>query len=141
MSVTAIPGQQITSVETLLVKRCPVCSIIYALPEGRLNRCEENGENWYCPNGHSLVFITTKVQEKEKEIERLKASLNYSNQRAELHQQNYINAERKRAALKGVITKTKKRAANGVCPCCNRYFVNVHRHMQSKHPDHGKATE
>jgi len=39
-------------------------------------------------------------------------------------------------ATKGVITKIKKRIHNGVCPCCNRSFKNLERHMKSKHPDY-----
>jgi len=40
------------------------------------------------------------------------------------------------SATKGVITKIKKRVHNGVCPCCNRSFVNLNRHMKTKHPDY-----
>jgi hypothetical protein len=28
----------------------------------------------------------------------------------------------------------KKRAVAGVCPCCNRHFRELERHMASKHP-------
>jgi hypothetical protein len=63
-----------------------------------------------------------------------------------------IDRERKsHAATKGHLTRTKKRAASGVCPCCRRSFKQLRRHMQNKHPvylaeqgiDHGteKRTE
>jgi hypothetical protein len=44
--------------------------------------------------------------------------------------------ERSRAnGYKGVVVKTKKRLANGVCPYCNRSgFVQLGRHVNSKHP-------
>lgn len=29
----------------------------------------------------------------------------------------------------------KNRVANGVCPCCNRHFENLERHMKGQHPD------
>jgi hypothetical protein len=29
--------------------------------------------------------------------------------------------------------------ANGVCPCCNRTFQNLARHMAGKHPDYEEA--
>jgi hypothetical protein len=29
-----------------------------------------------------------------------------------------------------------RRARQGICPCCHRSFVNVKRHMDTKHPDH-----
>lgn len=47
-------------------------------------------------------------------------------------------AQRALRATKGRLTKTKKRIANGVCPCCNRHFVNLERHMTGKHPDYTK---
>ena len=40
-----------------------------------------------------------------------------------------------RHAAKGQISKLKKRASAGVCPCCNRSFQNLRRHMGNKHPE------
>lgn len=37
--------------------------------------------------------------------------------------------------MKGVATRLKNRAAHGVCPCCNRTFQQLARHMSAKHPD------
>lgn len=47
--------------------------------------------------------------------------------------------ERSRNAYKGQVTKVKNRVSKGVCPCCNRYFKNLHRHMENKHPDYAEA--
>ena len=44
--------------------------------------------------------------------------------------------DRKLSASKGQMTKLKNRVKNGVCPCCNRTFVNLLRHMKSKHPEY-----
>lgn len=44
-----------------------------------------------------------------------------------------INDDRTRA-LALTIAALKARGA-GVCPCCNRTFSQLSRHMQSKHPD------
>lgn len=41
--------------------------------------------------------------------------------------------ERRLAAQRGVTTRLKNRVANGVCPCCNRTFANLQRHMSTKH--------
>jgi hypothetical protein len=30
------------------------------------------------------------------------------------------------------------RIGNGVCPCCNRSFTNLRRHMTTKHPEYPK---
>lgn len=41
---------------------------------------------------------------------------------------NAVEAEAAKARRK------LKRVQNGVCPCCNRSFWNLERHMKSKHP-------
>ena len=42
---------------------------------------------------------------------------------------------RSRDGMKGVVAKIKKRVGRGVCPCCNRHFANLERHMVSQHPE------
>ena len=38
--------------------------------------------------------------------------------------------------------KQLKRVHNGVCPCCNRSFQNLQKHMKTKHPEiAGKGIE
>ncbi|WP_165394478.1 helix-turn-helix domain-containing protein [Pseudoxanthomonas winnipegensis] len=32
----------------------------------------------------------------------------------------------------------RQRVMNGVCPCCNRTFENLRRHMHDKHPEFGQ---
>lgn len=39
---------------------------------------------------------------------------------------------------KAAHTRTKNRIAKGVCPCCSRTFLDLQRHMQTKHPDFTK---
>lgn len=34
------------------------------------------------------------------------------------------------------VVRHKKRAAPGLCPCCNRSFVGLSRHMKTKHPQY-----
>jgi hypothetical protein len=110
------------------------CGMRHAVPE-ELSEMQErqhrNGETQigiYCPLGHQHIFSG------KGEAERLRGQL----ERARLREQRVSDqlqaSERSNAALKGVVTKTKKRVGKGVCPCCNRHFENVERHMQSKHP-------
>lgn len=44
--------------------------------------------------------------------------------------------EHKIRAEKGAKTKLKKRIAKGACPCCNRHFVNLQRHIEGQHPEY-----
>jgi hypothetical protein len=42
-------------------------------------------------------------------------------------------AQNQARAFKGRVTRLKNRAAAGVCPCCNRTFAQLARHMATKH--------
>ena len=83
----------------------------------------------YCPLGH------THVPAGESESERLQARLERERARnARLLAEN-DQLEASRNAYKGAATKARKRAKAGVCPCCNRTFQQLARHMASQHPD------
>lgn len=46
-------------------------------------------------------------------------------------------AERdQRLAAERELKKIQTRVKGGVCPCCNRSFVQLTRHMKTKHPDY-----
>ena len=47
-------------------------------------------------------------------------------------------AERTLRTTKGHLTRSRKRACRGLCPFCKRHFVNVQRHVETKHPDAAK---
>lgn len=112
----------------LQVKCCPVCAVQYALPKIMVDDRFKNGGNWYCPNGHTLVFTETTADKLKKELKASQENAAYWENR-----KNEVDRELK--AKKGEFTKLKNRVANGVCPCCKRSFVNLHKHISTKHPD------
>ena len=59
----------------------------------------------------------------------------YANQRAEAERDLRLAEERSHSATKGHLTRAKKRHRAGLCPCCNRQFQDLVRHMASKHPE------
>ncbi len=118
----------VTNPMTLTITDCCVCGVNFAVPERLLANRREAGGSFYCPNGHSLVFTKTRAMQLEDELKATKA-------RARHHQDQHEAAVRSNRALRGQITKERKRIANGVCPCCNRSFVNLQRHMSGQHPD------
>lgn len=121
--------------ETLVIMHCGKCGIAFGMTESKYTRCKEKGEDWYCPNGHCRIFTTSALDEKDAEIKRLKENNAWLDRRLTSERETREVTERRLRAQKGVTTRLKKRAANGVCPCCNRYFENLHRHMTSQHPD------
>ena len=109
---------------------CSQCGIWFALDQEKYRRCKENGEDFYCSNGHVLIFTTNEVSKLKKRLEWAEKNRDNANNRAG-------RAERSNTALKGVITRTKKRIGAGTCPCCKRTFQQLSRHMNNKHPNYG----
>ena len=95
-----------------------------------------------CPFGHPLVFNEGESEEIKlrRERDRLKQQLaekddRIAQERRWRHDEEERRqaAERRASAARGQVTRLKNRAAAGVCPCCNRSFENLRRHMASKH--------
>lgn len=123
-------------VAELEIHTCPTCFIVYAFPTAMSERKQESGDSWYCPNGHSISFTTStkaKLEEMRRERDRLKQNEAYLEERLKDRDLDLLRAQRSTAALKGEVTKIRKRVGNGVCPCCNRTFQNLARHMSVKH--------
>lgn len=125
----------------LEIRVCPTCGITYALPERVVQDRRERGGNWYCPNGHSLSFTETEADRLRKEARRLetklaaeKTNVEWWRKRTDEARKETEHQEARANGYKGALTKVKKRVGNGVCPCCNRSFADLGRHMETKHP-------
>ena len=118
---------------------CSECGIIFTVPDSYERSLKNTHRTFWCPNGHAQHFPAESSEEKlrrERDIlkqqeARLQDEINDERRYRE-------SAERSASAYKGQVTKIKKRASAGVCPCCNRSFENLRRHMDSKHPDYTK---
>lgn len=110
-----------------VVEDCFKCGTLFAMTEDLWNRCQhDHSKSFYCPNGHGMVFTGKSDREKLKEAQARETALR-DQLDAAVHE-----AEHVRQAL----LRDRQRFANGVCPCCNRSFENVRRHMASQHPDY-----
>jgi hypothetical protein len=123
-------GETFAGYTELEAKSCPTCGVLYAAPSRLFLEKERHGGDWYCPNGHNIVFCTTMEEKLKRERERA----------ARLAAQR-DQAEASARAQRGAATRARNqrdrlrtRAAAGVCPCCNRTFKQLARHMQSQHP-------
>lgn len=104
------------------------CGTPFMLPSLLLNAARNSGHTIYCPHGHTIVWSETEADKLRRERDRLKQDA------ARLEEERSvatIRAEKAEAAT----LRLQKRAASGVCPCCNRTFLNMQRHMKSKHPN------
>src|SRR5262245_22389812 len=95
----------------------------YAAMEGR------SKITFHCGYGHAQHFTDEddEIVKIRRERDRLKQKV------AQLD--DTITAQTKQIAdLKQASVTMAKRVAAGVCPCCNRSFVQLQRHMKTKHP-------
>jgi hypothetical protein len=122
--------------EDLEIHTCPTCFVVYAITTAMSARKHEDGTNWFCPNGHHVVFsksMKEKYEEMRRERDRLKQDEARLEEMLADQGRTLKLTEKSRAALQGQLTKTRKRIGAGVCPCCNRQFANLQRHMAGKH--------
>ena len=116
----------ITHTLQLTTLDCSVCGIIFAIPTDLYNKYLERGGSWYCPNGHGQQFIQTEVQRLRHQLDQREAELERTYERLDGAFKEITNKQR-------VITRMKTRVHAGVCTECKRHFVNLERHMKTKH--------
>ena len=117
---------EMTYTETLVVTHCH-CGIALAIPENLNRTARDDGKAIYCPIGHTFVYT-----------ENYKAKLERAERRIQATRELLHAEERSHTATRGHLTRHKKRAAAGVCPCCHRTFKQLRKHMNVKHPDYVK---
>lgn len=112
------------------------CGIRHAVPSELRNyqlRAFNDGKSVtgiYCPLGHAHI------PSGKTEAERLRKELADEREWRGRMAAQRDQAEASARAYKGAATKARKRSAAAVCPCCSRSFVQLRRHMASKHPDY-----
>jgi hypothetical protein len=107
---------------------CGQCGIKFAVPEDWRAAKQETGDGWYCPNGHCRAYTESDAakyrrllkEEKDRHVK----TLSRLNETAIAEQK--VTKE---------LNRVKKRVHAGVCPCCNRTFQQLARHMKTKHPE------
>ena len=116
---------------------CGSCGGIYAVAETFRLHKQVKGGYWNCPYCQCLWgFGESEISKVRDQLRAAEEKVERERKRTEWAQQEARITERRRRALKGHLTKMKKRVSHGLCPCCNRNFENLHRHMKVKHPSY-----
>lgn len=110
---------------------CGNCGIFFAVPAAYLKDRRLDKKGFYCPNGHVLTYTISSLEKLERQKRESEQAL-----QAQLNEANHARlvAEKERDAERRKLRKVEKRVANGACPCCNRTFADLARHMTGKHP-------
>lgn len=127
--------QTLTYEGTLTVTSC-WCGVRMAIPSSLYREARDNGQSVYCPLGHTFVWSETEVDRQRKRAEQAEGNLQRARERAQAERDLREDTERRLSAQKGATTRAKRRHAAALCPCCNRSFVQLRRHMENKHPDY-----
>lgn len=137
MSVTT-RGHTITAQVELHTEECCRCGITFAMPADFKRGCLDNpGRAFYCPAGHAQHYAgKTEAQQQKERADKLARQLDAARAQVVAAEDQAAAAERSARALRAVNTRTRRRIAAGVCPCCRRSFQDLGRHMSSQHPDY-----
>jgi hypothetical protein len=124
-------SKTIEAIETYTIHDCAECGVLFGLTEQFESRRRKDGQRFYCPNGHGLSYKVGETA--EQKARRLERELANANETARIERAAANKAKRELAAAKRTITKAER----AVCPVdgCQRSFMQMERHLRSKHPE------
>ncbi len=123
---------------TLVQVDCISCKAIFGMTKTADDNYQNNHKSFNCPYCDNSMFYPGK-SDIEREREKTQRAL------SQLEQQEALTKYQKKRALsyqyqaraeKGAKTRLKNRVKNGICPCCNRTFQNLARHINGQHPEY-----
>lgn len=123
--------------------KCCACAVVFGLNRSYYEGAKQAGPQlwWHCPNGHKQHFPhgPSEADKLRKERDTLKQQMAYKEDRLRAEVAQREAAQNSARAFKGVATRMKNRVSRGVCPCCNRTFADLQRHMATKHKGYEAA--
>jgi len=143
MSTIFQQGMTFNTATELHVLRCSQCGVVYAIPENlhALAIGRDFGKEWFCPNGHTQLYTgKSPAQKLEEQLQRERAAHDQTRASRDNAVRTLDHRTHQLRGTKAVVTRIKNRVAKGVCPCCNRYFRDLHSHMANQHPDFQNAS-
>jgi hypothetical protein len=135
-------GQRFAVSTSLVVVHCHSCGMPYGIPEelqaAALRHHGDRPGGWvlHCPLGHEWFYVGKTREERLRE--QIQDARDLASRRsAELDQTKaeLRGARSARSRYRNDRDRLRRRAAAGVCPCCNRTFGDLAAHMAGEHPD------
>ncbi len=127
----------LTHVEPLVLERCCVCDMTFAMPEWFQKKALDRRPlfSFFCPKGHSQHYNGKSTEQQLRDdLARTKHLLEQTQARAAENRESAERIARRLSATQGVVTRQRNRIAAGKCPCCSKTFADVARHMRRQHP-------
>jgi hypothetical protein len=125
----------ITASIELVTETCYSCGVLFAMAKEYRQKRLDDHDNFYCPNGHGQQYTGETQREKAARLEReLEAQRRSAAEERRWYGTRLAERDRSLSATRGVVTKLRKRTQAGACPFgCRRHFVDLQRHVASKH--------
>lgn len=121
-----------TEIISLTQINCGECGGTYAINERYREQRHKQGGFWTCPYCKcSWGYVQSENTRLKKQIEDRERELRESKCEALRQQQLREQEQLERAKVERKLRRVNK----GVCPCCNRSFQNLQRHMAAKHAE------
>jgi hypothetical protein len=128
---------------TLVVHTCGGCGTVYGIEKSTWDRVQaDDGLSIRCTNHKcpwpSAHFPESELARTKRALEHAQRCSQGNREEADRERARKEAAQRQASALRGVITKTKRRVHHGVCPVegCRRTFQNLRDHVRNQHPDY-----
>lgn len=122
---------------TITIVECANCHLPFGVTAAFDKARRDDHGTFYCPSKHQNYYPQKSDEEKLRDQLAREKRLRDSTEAQLTHTRDQLQAtEYQRRAQKGANTKLRKRIAAGVCPCCNRTFQDLARHMNGQHPDY-----
>jgi len=112
-----------------VTEECCNCHMQFAMTADFQRRRRNDHKSFFCPAGHSQHYTGA------TEETRLKRELERREQMLEAERARAVRLADEKAAVQRAHSRMRTRVMNGVCPCCNRTFQNLMRHMQTEHAE------
>ncbi|URL59586.1 hypothetical protein IM816_05680 [Luteibacter flocculans] len=129
--------------ETFEVIHCASCSVSFCMSAAYIAARRSDRKSFYCPNGHSQWFPgetdKDRAQKLAGQLDQERTRLQQERERSEAYANQLAISQRTRKAVSTRLRKVKARVGHGVCPCCNRTFEQLAKHMATKHPSFAKS--
>lgn len=125
---------------TYVIETCCNCGMPFAFTAEFKAERKRKGDTFYCPNGHPQHYVESDEARHKREVEELNRKLANREWELQMATSATISLKRQLTGTKNKLKKVEARVSHGACPCCNRQFKNLQRHMESKHSDYVAST-
>jgi hypothetical protein len=133
-------GRRLEYTTELVVEVCCCCAIPFAMPRSLQREARKDPDVWfYCCAGHRQHYDESEADRLRKKLAAAERRAASAEETARIQRKRASDAEGTSRALRGVVTRERRRVGRGVCPCCGRSFENLRRHMAGQHPDYAES--